>query len=136
LHPGPIAGLFVYGTLRRGEERHPALARHGATGGETAATAGTLLDLGPYPGLVVDDRKTSVAGELYAARDPDALFAELDAIEMFRGYGVPGSLYRRAIVRVWVASLESRLAWTYVYGGPRQGSRVIASGDWRKRSEA
>ena len=132
-HAGPIDGLFVYGTLRRGEERHPSIASLGASGGETALAAGTLLDLGPYPGLIVDGRKASVAGELYAAPDPDALFAELDAIEVFRGFGVPGSLFRRAIVRVRGADLGSTLAWAYIYAGSRTGSRVIASGDWRDR---
>ncbi len=126
----PVEGLFVYGTLRRGEERHPAMLRHGATGGEAATAAGSLLDLGPYPGLIVDGPSTSVTGEFYSAADPDALFAELDAIETFRGFGVPGSLYRRAIVRLRCARVGSTLAWTYVYTGPRNGSRVIESGDW------
>ena len=130
---GPIEGIFVYGTLRRGEKRHPALRRHAATGYGTATTAGTLLDLGPYPGLVVDGPRLSVAGEFYTVPDPDALFAELDAIETFRGFGVPGSVYRRAIVRVQSAAAGSTLAWTYVFTGPRDGSRVIASGDWRDR---
>ena len=128
---GPVLGLFVYGTLRRGEERHPALQRHAAVGGEAATTDGTLLDLGPYPGFVVDGPTSAVTGEHYTASDPDALFAELDAIEMFRGFGVSGSVYRRAIVRVRTAERAPRLAWTYVYTGPRNGSRVIASGDWR-----
>jgi gamma-glutamylcyclotransferase (GGCT)/AIG2-like uncharacterized protein YtfP len=132
-HPGPIAGLFVYGTLRRGEERHPVLARHDAAGGEAATTIGTLLDLGPYPGLIVDGAKDSVAGELYHVSDLDALFAGLDAIETFRGFGAPGSLYRRAIVRVRLANSGSALAWTYIYAGSRNGCRVIASGDWRER---
>ncbi len=135
-HAGPIPGVFVYGTLRRGEERHPVLARHGATGGAAAVTAGTLLDLGPYPGLVVDGPKSSVAGELYVAPDPGALFAELDEIETFCGFGVAGSLYRRAIVRVTESNFGSTLAWTYVYAGARDGSRVIASGDWRTRRKA
>ena len=132
-HPGPIAGLFVYGTLRRGEERHPVLARHDASGGETAATTGTLLDLGPYPGLIVDGPKASVAGEIYRVPDPESFFGELDTIETFRGFGVPGSLYRRAVVRVRRADSGSTLAWTYVYAGSRSGVRVIASGDWRER---
>lgn len=127
---GPVESVFVYGTLRRGEERHPVLLRHTVTGGEAATTAGTLLDLGPYPGLIVDGPKAAVAGELYAAPDPDAFFAELDAIETFRGFGVPGSLYRRAIVRVQSAESGSTLSWTYIFTGPREGSPVIASGDW------
>jgi gamma-glutamylcyclotransferase (GGCT)/AIG2-like uncharacterized protein YtfP len=132
-HPGPVAGLFVYGTLRRGEERHPVLARHAATDGGGATTTGALLDLGPYPGLVVDGARGSVAGELYHTADPEALFKELDAIETFRGFGAPGSKYRRAIVRVRRAGSGSALAWTYVYAGSRDACGVIASGDWRER---
>jgi len=128
---GPALGVFVYGTLRRGEERHPTLLRHAATGGEAATTAGTLLDLGPYPGLVVDGQDGSVKGELYGIPDSDSLFEELDAIETFRGFGVPGSLYRRAVVRVRTAGSGSKLAWTYVYLDPPTGSPVIGSGDWR-----
>jgi gamma-glutamylcyclotransferase (GGCT)/AIG2-like uncharacterized protein YtfP len=94
-----------------------------------------LLDLGPYPGLVVEGAKGSVAGELYDASEPDALFAELDAIETFRGFGVPGSFYRRAVVRVRRANVASALAWTYIYAGDRNGCRVIASGDWRERGQ-
>ena len=132
-HSGPIDRIFVYGTLRRGEARHHALTRHGARGGERGVTLGRLLDLGSYPGLVLDDPQRTVAGEIYATPDPDALFADLDAIEAFRGFGVPGSLYRRAIVLVRPDDGDMAPTWTYVYGGPRDGSRVIASGDWLDR---
>ena len=60
--------------------------------------------------------------------DPDALLAELDGIETFLGFGVAGSLYRRALVRVRTRGSRSTLAWTYVYVGPRNVTRVIASG--------
>ena len=129
----PVTGLFVYGTLLRGEERHPVLVRHHAAGGEGASTFGTLLDLGPYPGLVLDGRAGSVVGELYQPPNPAALFAELDEIEGFRGFGAAGSVYRRAIVRVHRDGFGSTPAWTYVYSGARTGSREIASGDWRRR---
>jgi gamma-glutamylcyclotransferase (GGCT)/AIG2-like uncharacterized protein YtfP len=132
----PIAGVFVYGTLRRGEERHRALARHVAAGGVAASTTGTLLDLGAYPGLVVDGTPRVVSGEFYVAPDADALLTELDAIETFHGFGAPGSLYRRAIVRVRRALAGSTLAWTYVYAGSRTGSGVIASGDWLDRQRS
>jgi gamma-glutamylcyclotransferase (GGCT)/AIG2-like uncharacterized protein YtfP len=130
-HPGPVASLFVYGTLRRGEERHPVLGRHEASDGGAATTTGALLDLGAYPGLIVEGFKGSVAGEIYQAADVDALFAELDAIETFRGFGVPGSLYRRAIVRARRVDGSFALAWTYVYAGPCNTFNVIGSGDWR-----
>ena len=107
------------------------LLRHAVTGGYAATARGTLLHLGNYPGLFVDGPKALVFGELYAAPDLGALLNALDPIEAFHGFGVSDCGYRRAIVRVRTAQLGSTLAWTYVYAGPRDGSRVIASGDWR-----
>jgi gamma-glutamylcyclotransferase (GGCT)/AIG2-like uncharacterized protein YtfP len=135
-HAGPINRVFVYGTLRRGEERHAVLVRHGAVEGTKALTAGTLLDLGPYPGLVLDGPVASVTGEVYTTPEPEELFTELDAIETFRGYGAGESVYRRAIVRVRSAELGSALAWTYVYVGSRKESHVMASGDWHDRERS
>jgi gamma-glutamylcyclotransferase (GGCT)/AIG2-like uncharacterized protein YtfP len=129
----PVAGLFVYGTLLRGEERHPVLTRHHAAGAGAAKTAGALIDLGAFPGLVLDGRGGSVAGELYELSDPAALFAELDEIESFRGFGAAGSVYRRAIVRVTRGGGATVPAWTYLYAGDTTGSYEIASGDWRLR---
>ena len=131
-HPGAVTKLFVYGTLMRGEERHPALARHRATGGEPATIRGTLLDLGPYPGLVTGNSSREIAGELYDAPDLAALFAELDEIETFRGFGAADSLYRRAVMSVSFAG-RSVPAWTYLFVGPREGAHPIASGAWRSR---
>jgi gamma-L-glutamyl-butirosin B gamma-L-glutamyl cyclotransferase len=131
--PGPVRSLFVYGTLRKGEERHHVLVRPGASPGEAATVGGTLLDFGDYPGLIVDGPKTAVAGELYPVTDADSLFAELDPIETFHGFGVPGSLYRRAIVRAASPKGAVTLAWTYVYNGSREGVRAIESGDWSRR---
>jgi gamma-glutamylcyclotransferase (GGCT)/AIG2-like uncharacterized protein YtfP len=132
-HRGPIRRLFAYGTLLPGEERNPVLRRHGASNGEPASVEGTLLDLGSYPGLLVPGAKTGVRGELYEVPDPERLFAELDEVEMFNGFGVPGSTYRRAIVRADRSGRGSTLAWTYLYTGRRLGLSVIASGDWRGR---
>ena len=129
-HRGAVTGLFVYGTLRQGEERHPVLARHRLVHGMAATTLGTLLDLGPYPGLILDRSLGAVAGEYYEIPDPAALFPELDRIETFQGFGDPSSLYRRAIVRVERSGAGSRLAWTYVYAGSRTGCHEIVSGDW------
>lgn len=132
-HAGPINHLFVYGTLRSGGVRHAALPRHGSAAAGRAITAGTLLDLGSYPGLVLDSRNEFVAGELFGLGDPAALFAELDAIEGFHGFGLPTVLYRRTIVRVRRENGGTALAWTYAYAGSRNGARVIASGNWLDR---
>jgi gamma-glutamylcyclotransferase (GGCT)/AIG2-like uncharacterized protein YtfP len=132
-HRGPIRQLFVYGTLLPGEERHPVLGRHGASTGEAASVQGTLLDLGAYPGLIVEGATTRVRGEVYDVPDSERFFVELDGIEMFNGFGVSGSTYRRALVRADRPGRASTLAWTYLYGGRRAGIRVIDSGDWRGR---
>ena len=132
-HTGPVRSLFVYGTLMAGEERAVHLERHGMRAFAPARTRGTLIDLGAYPGLVLEGAGTAVAGELYAIADPAGLFATLDPVEGFRGFGVAGSHYRRTIVRA-SRGCASAPAWTYVYAGPQDGRQVIASGSWRRRA--
>ena len=131
-HDGPVSSLFVYGTLRRGEERFPVLERHRARLVFTGSTRGTLYDLGSYPGLRVGEGNSAVVGEVYACEALGELLREIDAIEGFLGFGVPGSVYRRAIATVARAAGGSALAWTYAFErGPN--AAVVAGGDWRKR---
>jgi len=131
-HGGPIVGVLRlrHAAARRGAP--PCLARHDVTGGEPGSTAGRLLDLGAYPGLVLDGPTGSVTGEVYVAPDRKRALRGARRDRDLPRVGVEGSLYRRAIVRVRQAGLGSTLAWTYVHVGPRHGSRVIASGDWLK----
>lgn len=131
-HAGPVSCLFVYGTLRRGEERFPVLERHRARLAFTGSTQGTLYDLGTYPGLRVGDGGTAVVGEAYVCDALDELLRDTDLIEGFLGFGAPGSVYRRAIVKIACASGGSALAWTYAFEG-RPNAPILAGGDWRKR---
>ena len=76
-HP-PLRFVFVYGTLRRGEERdinllHPAPEAIGC-----ASVEGQLYDLGTYPGLRLGGAGR-VEGEVYAISP--ALEGRLDEIE-------------------------------------------------------
>lgn len=132
-HPGPVNVLFVYGTLRMGEARHPMLERHRASFAGTASVEGTLLDFGEYPGLIVGPSKARVLGEIYSVADPNLLFAEVDPIETFHGFGAAGSLYRRAIVRAVRSDGAETPAWTYAYNSGYGGVRAIESGDWCRR---
>jgi len=134
-YPGPVRRLFVYGTLMRGEERHPALLRHGARFAGLGRARGTLHDLGPYPAMSTEHAESMVNGELYEAPDLGALLRDADRIELFLGFGVAGSLYRRAIVTVAVDGGGSVPAWTYLLVGAPDGARVIASADWRRRQD-
>ena len=113
--------LFVYGTLLRGESAHARLDGANALGDATTAASFHLVDLGPYPAMVIDG-KTAVAGELYRI-DP-TLLRELDVFEQ-----VP-LLFKRVRVPLEGGSLAD----AYVMDPDQvRGKRRIAHGDWRKR---
>lgn len=131
--PGLVAGLFVYGTLRGGELRFPVLARHGARLVGEGTAEGTLVDLGPHPGLIPTPAAHPVAGELYAFDDLGRVLAETDRVEGFLGFGDEASEYRRGLVNVATARSASRLAWTYFYAGDTSGLPVVAGGAWRRQ---
>jgi gamma-glutamylcyclotransferase (GGCT)/AIG2-like uncharacterized protein YtfP len=113
--------VFVYGTLRSGSE-HAMLSRFPAA--EFIAEArvkGQLFDLGPYPGLLVDDSAPSVVGEVYEV--DDATLNELDAFEI-------SSNYWRKQIEISLGSGET-IGWIYepdpeFYSLDKQ----ITSGDW------
>lgn len=105
--------LFVYGTLRSdsGHAMHDVLAR-GADlvgGGEVA---GTIVDLGAYPGLVLGSG--SARGEVWALRD-DALFARLDAYEGIGPDAEVAESYERVRVPVRLDDGRALEAWTYAW---------------------
>jgi gamma-glutamylcyclotransferase (GGCT)/AIG2-like uncharacterized protein YtfP len=130
-----IAGLFIYGTLLRGESRHHVLQRADPRAYLPAHTAGVLLDLGEYPGLSPSGNEFSlVHGELVQVGNLEA-FRDLDEIEEFYGFGRPGSMFRRALIRVRLEGGARCAAWTYLPdSGAASAGTPIASGDWRKRS--
>lgn len=125
--------VFVYGTLRSGEERHSAMRRPGLRRALEAEVLGCLMDFGDYPGLVLSHgERTPVRGELYEYEDPRDLLRELDEIEDFFGYESEGSLYRRSLLDV--ATPEGpAIAWVYVYVGDVSGARILGAGDWKRR---
>jgi gamma-glutamylcyclotransferase (GGCT)/AIG2-like uncharacterized protein YtfP len=113
--------LFVYGTLLSGERSHDRLGAAEKVGDARTEAIFHLVDLGPYPALVIDGT-TAVAGEIY--RVDAALVRELDVHEQ-----VP-ILFKRVRVPLEGGSL----AEAYVMD-PEQvrGKRRLAHGDWRKR---
>ncbi|HEX8749061.1 MAG TPA: gamma-glutamylcyclotransferase family protein [Pyrinomonadaceae bacterium] len=55
--------IFVYGTLREGGVRAmPVLFPHSKLIGQ-AFVAGSLYDMGEYPGLLLDESNSAVAGK-------------------------------------------------------------------------
>ncbi len=105
----PLA-IFVYGTLKRGEERAPLWPRP-AIKVQLATTAGRLYDLGPYPAMV--EGSEMIGGELwqFAEADLEPTLAALDRIECFGVDDV--DLYQRRIVTCHTQSGQAVSAYAY-----------------------
>ncbi len=131
--PPPVPRhVFVYGTLRRGDVRditslYPAPQFVGL-----ASVAGTLYDLGPYPGVVLGG-SGRVTGEVYAISAE--LERQLDVIEEV--WPQQTGEYSRQQVRVQVRApgtafetLELDCLVYEINPARTAGKPVIASGDW------
>jgi gamma-glutamylaminecyclotransferase len=110
--------VFVYGTLRRGEPNHRTLVRARFLREARTVPCFTLLDLGPFPGLVAGGT-TAVVGEVYAV--DELTLAALDHLE-----GHPRFYERREI-----ALDDGDCVQGYVLPPPH-GRRypTVLSGDW------
>jgi gamma-glutamylcyclotransferase (GGCT)/AIG2-like uncharacterized protein YtfP len=118
--------LFLYGTLLPGLVRPPfdALVATLTLLG-LATVRGRLYDLGPYPGLVLDEDASPVRGELFALPNDSALLAALDDYE--------GScLYRRVECRATTAAGETATCWVYECHADLSRAVVIPHGDYRR----
>lgn len=113
--------LFVYGTLRK-LARHPAhqvLVERAKLIG-AGWFPGRLYDLGHFPGVIPSQQKTDrVGGELYALGDERRVFQFLDKYE--------GGLFRRETRPVYSDDGKKLLAWIYLYVGPMNSAKFIAS---------
>ena len=105
--------VFVYGTLKRGDCRHHALANQRFLGDATTKPRYRLYDLGDYPALIICDDGAEISGELYEV--DDACLARLDIIE-----GVAEQLYQRSTVDLQTPWHE-KPTLTYLYQHPVGG---------------
>ena len=131
LNTGALDRLFAYGTLMTGFSRRPLLG--GALLEARGRIRGTLLDLGEYPGVLLDSGGW-VVGELYRVPDMVKRLSGLDRAEGFDPADEATSPFVRRRVAVLVGDGSTREAWVYVYndrGGPAGPPPRIASGDWR-----
>jgi gamma-glutamylcyclotransferase (GGCT)/AIG2-like uncharacterized protein YtfP len=83
-----------------------------------ATIRGTLLDLGDYPGVLLDNPLTQVPGTLFALPQPSGqTWAQLDAYEGYREDDPPGSLFVRHRTLATIADGATVECWVYLYNG-------------------
>ena len=97
--------LFVYGTLKRGLRNHHMIAAQEYLGEALTEPKYRVIDLGPHPGLIVDETNgLSVRGELWLIGD--ACLGELDAFEE-----VPGPFIRAEVRLQGIAEPAHAYLW-------------------------
>src|SRR5438034_9288703 len=86
-----------------------------------ASIAGTLYDLGEYPGAVahtglesIGVKSGTIHGKLYELHDPELLL-RFDQYEGFEPARPENSLFVRRQVFAWLASGEQLDCWAYFY---------------------
>ncbi|MEO8269548.1 MAG: gamma-glutamylcyclotransferase family protein [Aureliella sp.] len=116
--------VFVYGTLKRGECREACWPQV-AENIERAWILGALIDLGPYPALLVGNER--VLGELWSfnSQNIDIVIAQLDRVERTNQPGVPNE-YDRVHVVATGQSLGAVIASTYRYANLRRAAQFKA----------
>lgn len=121
--------VFVYGTLKRSiANPMGAMMRAHANYVAEAIIAGRIYDLGPYPGLVLEDCGTAVYGEIYEILRPNALLSLLDAYE---GCAADDDLpheFTRVIATVRDTDGKDYRAWVYVYQHNVDPQWMLSSG--------
>jgi gamma-glutamylcyclotransferase (GGCT)/AIG2-like uncharacterized protein YtfP len=117
-----ITHLFVYGTLRPGEERWPFLEPFATDDGHDDSTGGAVYDTDHgYPAARFDVAGT-IHGRVYSLR-AERLEEALQLLDEVEGAVV--DLFRRVEIRT-ATGVD---AWAYEYCGDTQFTR-IDSGNW------
>src|SRR5215207_8003538 len=95
--------IFIYGSLRSGSARSMSKRFPDSKFIAKAKVSGSLYDLGPYPGLQLNEAKALVSGEVYEV--DDELLKQLDEFEA-------ASNYLRRQVEISIGA-QPRMCWTY-----------------------
>ena len=134
-----VEGVFVYGTLMRGEPRHRTILQHEPHELSPAHAPGRLhATVADYPMLDVqhDGDNEHVRGEFVRFPDIVPVLESLDQVEAFHGYDRRQNEYVRTLLEVDTGSGTGRLAWAYVAGDRSMMGERITSGCWRAHRAA
>ncbi len=125
--------VFVYGTLRRGQRNDITRLRPTPRFVGAATTAGLMVHLGAYPGVMLRLQagvQAPIQGEVYAIEP--ALERRLDEIEMIDPLAPDdeNGEYIRREIEVDVDGARLVCLFYEINPGFALGKPVIASGDW------
>lgn len=121
--------LFLYGTLMG---RYPAnsflptIQNFAVFIGE-CTLQGSLYLIDDYPGYIMEG-ECRIQGELWKMTEAVRLLEVLDPYEGFDDQNPSYGEYRREIKIVQSKDLGDVEAWVYIYQGPIQPAKIIASG--------
>lgn len=118
--------VFVYGTLRRGGRNDIARFHPEPERVADARVAGTLYDLGAYPGAVLGG-SSEVVGEIY--RIEPELEAQLDALEEVEPDDSGEYIKREVLVELGGGECLPCLVYE-IHPARIRERTVISSGDW------
>jgi gamma-glutamylcyclotransferase (GGCT)/AIG2-like uncharacterized protein YtfP len=135
--PAAQRHVFVYGTLRRGDDNDITRYAPAPVYVGPATIAGRMFHLGAYPGVVLPAGEPGealgpIVGEVYAIEE--SLERQLDALEEVypQEKGSQSGEYFKREIDVDVTSGRLRCIVYEINPDRIQGRRVITSGDWVK----
>lgn len=115
--------VFVYGTLKRGGSNHRYMDGQTFCGEARTMPGFSLINLGDYPGIVLDPNdQDGVTGELWSV--DEACLEHLDILE-----GVKEGLYRRARIAL-VSPSPDHPVITYFYALDPSRRMRVPGGVW------
>lgn len=129
---GAARRLFVYGSLRAGEDNEMArlLHRHARHLGEGTIRARLYAVIWYSAAVACEDEDARVHGDLFAL-DPPAAGEVLAALDEYEG-----SDFSRARVEVALGDETSLWAESYLFAASVAGLRRVGHGDWRRERGA
>ncbi len=122
--------IFVYGTLRKTQKKHPLLCEH-TQFIENATFCGKLYLIQDYPAVVFSENlNDKVIGEVYQLLAIDKAFLVLDEYEEVGEQFPSPNEYFRKQMPIILDSGKPLTAWVYMYNHSLENKPYLTSGDF------
>lgn len=130
--------LFVYGTLRKGNQN--AMAKYLGENAEFITEGwfqGRMFHITYYPGVVTSESDSDrVYGEIYRLHDPVTMLKVLDDYEECAQQHIQPAEYKRSYVSITgINGKRYDTVWIYLYQWSVEDKAQIKSGDFMQQSQ-